>query len=125
MESFANAIETGAIKLPELQNQYQNLQNKVQTVHYQKQKLERDLQVIQRQITELTDIEKLHQQNFDALTDKIYILQNEKNKLEQFVLRFRNSNEKYLQIKSIAEEHVNRLLKEQEWTINFSSSCSC
>jgi len=60
VESFANAIETGAIKLSELQNQYQNLQNKVQTVHYQKQKLERDLQVIQRQITELTDIEKLH-----------------------------------------------------------------
>jgi hypothetical protein len=73
----------------------------------------RDLQVIQRQIIELTDIEKLHQQNFDALTDKIYCLQNEKNKLEEFVLRFRNSNKKYLKIKSIAEEHVNRLLTEQ------------
>ena len=92
---------------------YQNLQNKVQTEHYQKQKLKRDLQVIQRQIIELTDIEKLHQQNFDALTDKIYCLQNEKNKLEQFVLRFRNSNKKYLKIKSIVEEHVNRLLTEQ------------
>ena len=72
----------GTVKLPELQNQCQNLQNKVQTEHYQKQKLERDLQVIQRHITELTDIEKLHQQNFDALTNKIYCLQNEKNKLE-------------------------------------------
>ena len=40
VEWFANAIETGAIKLPELQNQHQNLQNKVQTEHYQKQKLE-------------------------------------------------------------------------------------
>ena len=78
-------------------------------MHYQKQKLERDLQVIQRQIIELTDIEKLHQQNFDALTDKIYSLQNEKNRLEQFVSRFRNSNKKYLEIKSIAEDHVNRL----------------
>jgi chaperonin cofactor prefoldin len=67
--------ETGAIKLPELQNQYQNLQNKVQTVHYQKQKLERDLQVIQNRMIELTDIDKLHKQNFDALTDKIYCLQ--------------------------------------------------
>ena len=73
----------------------------------------RNLQVIQRQIIELTDIEKLHKQNFDALTDKIYCLQNEKNKLEQFVFRFRNSNRKYLKIKSIAEEHVNRLLTEQ------------
>jgi hypothetical protein len=113
VEWFANAMETGAIKLPELQGQYQSLQNKVQTVHYQKQKLERDLQVIQRQIIELTDIEKLHQQNFDALTDNIYCLQTEKNKIEQFVIRFRNSNKKYLKIKSIAGEHVNRLLTEQ------------
>jgi hypothetical protein len=59
-------------------------------VHYQRQKLERDLQIIQRQITELTDIESLHQQNFDALTNKIYSLQNEKRKIEQVVLRFRN-----------------------------------
>ena len=82
-------------------------------MRYQNQKLERDLQVIQRQITEPTDIEKLHQQNFDALTDKIYSLQNEKNKLEQFVLRFRNGNKEYLKIKGIAEEHVNRFLTEQ------------
>jgi hypothetical protein len=47
VEWFANAMEAGVIKLPELQNQYQSLQNKIQTVHYQKQKLERDLQVIQ------------------------------------------------------------------------------
>jgi hypothetical protein len=44
-------------------------------MHYQKQKLERDLQVIERQIMELIGIEKLHQQNFDALTDKTYCLQ--------------------------------------------------
>jgi len=44
-------------------------------MHYQKQKLERDLQVIQRQIAELTEIDQLHKQNFDALTDKIYSLQ--------------------------------------------------
>jgi hypothetical protein len=53
---FANAIETGTIKLPELQSQYQNLQNKVQTMQYQKQKLERDLHIIQKQIIELTEV---------------------------------------------------------------------
>ena len=31
----------------------------------------------------------------------------------KFVFRFRNSNKKYLKIKSIAEEHVNKLLTEQ------------
>src|SRR6187200_1093181 len=41
VESFADAIETGTIKLPELQSRYRNLQNKVQTMQYQKQKLER------------------------------------------------------------------------------------
>ena len=55
----------------------------------------------------------MHQQNFDALTDKTYCLQNENNKSEQFVVVFRDSNRKYLKIKSIEEEHVNRLLTEQ------------
>ena len=41
VECFVDAIETGAVKLPELHAQYQTLQNKVQTEHYQKQKLER------------------------------------------------------------------------------------
>jgi hypothetical protein len=59
-------------------------------MHYQRQELERDLQIIQTQITELADIESLHQQNFNALTDKIYSLQNEKRKIERFVLSFRN-----------------------------------
>ena len=35
---------------------------------------------------------------------------------QQFVSRFKNSNEKYLKIKSIAEEVVDRLLKERELT---------
>jgi hypothetical protein len=60
-----------------------------------------------------TKIEKLHQQNFDALADKIYCFQNEKNTIEQFVLRFRDCNTKYLEIKSIVEEQGNRLLTEQ------------
>lgn len=54
-------------------------------MQYQKQKLERDLQVIQRQIMELTDIEGLHQQNFDTLTDKTYSLYDEKCQLEHGV----------------------------------------
>ena len=114
VEWFANAIETGAINLPELQNQYQNLQNKVQTMQYQKQKLERDLQVINTRLVELSDVEKMHQQNFDTLADNICNLQNQKHQLEQFAYRFKNSNKKYLQIKDVAEEQVNGLLTEEE-----------
>jgi DNA repair ATPase RecN len=114
VESFANAIEIGAIKLPELRSQHKSLQNKIQTIQYQKQKLERDLQAINTRLIELSDIEKMHQQNFDILADNVCELQNQKHQLEQFAFRFKNSNKKYLKVKSIAEENVNRLLTDRE-----------
>jgi chromosome segregation ATPase len=114
VEWFANAIKTGAIKLSELQGQYKNLQNEIQDMQYQKQELERELQVIDSQIIQLADVENMHQQNFDTLGDKICDLQDQKHRLEQFAYRFKNSNKKYLKVKSIAEEVVNRLFTEQE-----------
>jgi hypothetical protein len=80
----------------------------------QKQELERELQVINSRIIQLADVEKMHQRNFDTLADKICDLQNQKHQLEHFVFTFKNSNEKYLKIKDVAEEHVNRLLTEEE-----------
>jgi len=68
----------------------------------------------QQSNTELADVENMHQRNFDILADKICELQNQKHQLEQFVSRFKNSNEKYLKIKSIAEDHVNGLLTDEE-----------
>ena len=56
----------------------------------------------------------MHQQNFDSLADNICDFRNQKHQLEQFVFRFKNSNKKYLKVKSIAEDHVNRLLTEEE-----------
>ena len=67
VEWFANAIETGAIKLPEHQGQYKNLQNKVQDMQCQKQELERELRIINSRIIQLADVEKMHQRNFDTL----------------------------------------------------------
>ena len=113
VEWFANAIETSVIKLPELQSQYQSLQNKVWGVQRRKQELERDCQAIQRQTIELTDTENTLQQNFDSLTEKVDDLYNEKSRLEQYVFRFKNGNRKYLEIRGIAEEIVNRLLAER------------
>jgi hypothetical protein len=110
---FANAIETGAVKLPELQKQYQSLQ-KLEVLQYQKQKLELDSQVVQRQITELIETEVLYSSNCETLQKNIDQLYNEKCQLERFVSRFRNTNRKYLKIKSIAEEYVNKLLADQE-----------
>jgi hypothetical protein len=52
VEWFANAVEIGVIKLPELQGQYKSLQNKVQDMQCQKQELERELQVINSRLIE-------------------------------------------------------------------------
>ena len=48
-------MEMGAVKLPELQGQYQSLQNKVWRMEHRNQELERDCHVIQRQTVELSD----------------------------------------------------------------------
>jgi DNA replicative helicase MCM subunit Mcm2 (Cdc46/Mcm family) len=45
-----------------------------------------------------------------ALQDDIGRFFNKRRQLQQFVYRFKNSNKKYLKIKDVAEEHVNRLL---------------
>ncbi|MBV9179620.1 MAG: hypothetical protein JO297_21535 [Nitrososphaeraceae archaeon] len=78
-----------------------------------KQELERDRQAIQRQIIELTDTKNTLQQNFDMLADKVNDLYNEKSRLEEFVSSYKNTNRKYLKIRGIAEQIVNRLLAEQ------------
>src|SRR6186997_2760973 len=63
---------------------------------------------------ELTEVENMHHHNIDTLQNDIDRLLNERSQLQQFVSRFKNSNEKYLQIKDVAEEHVKRLLTEEE-----------
>ena len=78
-----------------------------------KQELERDRQAIQRQIIELTDTKNTLQQNFDMLADKVNDLYNEKSRLEEFVSSYKNTNRKYLKIRGIAEQIVNRLLAEE------------
>jgi hypothetical protein len=48
------------------------------------------------------------------LSERILGLANQKQSLEEFVYKFRNTNKKYLKIKSVAEEHVNKLLTQTE-----------
>ena len=112
VEWFVYAIEMGAVRLPELQGQYQSIQNKVWRIEHRKQELERDCHAIQRETVELTQTHNTLQQNFDTLTEKVNDLYNEKCQLEQFVSRFKNGNRAYLEIKSIAEQIVYGLLAE-------------
>src|SRR5207248_4887829 len=81
---IANVLKH-ANELPNLQRYCQSLQNQVQDLKYQNQKLEQDLQVRKRQIAELTEVENMHQHNIDTLQDNIEHLLNEKSELQQFV----------------------------------------
>ena len=69
---------------------------------------------------DLTEVENMHRRNVDTLQDDIDRLLNERRQLQQFVLRFRNSNEKYLKIKDAAEEQVNRLLTDEETLLDLA-----
>jgi hypothetical protein len=54
------------------------------------------------------------QYNIGTLQNNRYQLFNERSELQQFVSRFRNSDRRYLQTKRLAEEVVDRLLKERK-----------
>ena len=58
--------------------------------------------------------------NVDTLQNNIDHLLNERRQLQQFVFRFKNSNDKYLKIKDAAEEHVNRLLTDEETLLDLA-----
>jgi chorismate mutase len=71
-------------------------------------------QVRKRQIVELTEVENMHQHNIDTLQDNIEHLLNERSQLQQFVSRFKNTDRRYIQIKRIAKEVVDKLLVERK-----------
>jgi endonuclease III-like uncharacterized protein len=103
-----------ANELPKLQKYWENIQDNNHNLKCQNQELEKELQPRRRQIAELTEVENMHHQNIDTLQNDIDRLFNERRQLQQFVLRFKNSDKRYLQIKGIAEEVVDRILKERK-----------
>ena len=116
---IANVLKY-ANDLPNLQQYWENIQANNHNLKCQNQKLEKDLQARRRQIVELTEVEDMHHQNIDTLQSDLDHLFNERRQLQQFVSRFKNGNDKYLKIKGIAEENVNRLLTEQETLLDLA-----
>jgi chorismate mutase len=107
-------------ELPNLQQYWENIQANNHNLKCQNQELEKELQARKRQIAELTEVESMLPHNIDTLQNDIHSLFNERSQLQQFVSRFKNSNEKYLKIRRIAEEVVYRLLTEQESLLDFA-----
>jgi chromosome segregation ATPase len=91
---IANVLKY-AKELPNLQQYWENLRANNQDLKYQSQELEKELQARKRNIVELTEVENMLGQNIDTLQNDIDHLLNERSQLQQFVSRFRNSNEKY------------------------------
>jgi DNA-binding CsgD family transcriptional regulator len=112
-KDIANILKY-AKELPNLQQYWENIQANNHTLKCQNQELEKELQARRRDIAELTEVENMLHQNIDTLQNDVHSLFNEKCQLQQFVSRFRNSDRRYLKIKDVAEEHVNRLLREQQ-----------
>jgi septal ring factor EnvC (AmiA/AmiB activator) len=112
--NYFSSTLPAAKELPNLQRYCQSLQGNSHNLKYQNQELEKELQARKKHIAELTEVESMLHQNVDTLQNDIDRLFNERSQLQQFVSRFKNSNRRYLQIKDAAEEHVNRLLTEEE-----------
>jgi hypothetical protein len=110
---IANVLKY-AKELPNLQQYWENIKANNHLMRCQNQELEKELQARKREIAELTEVENMHHQNVDILQNDIERLHNERSDLQQFVSRFKNSDRRYNQIKRIAEEIVDRLLKERE-----------
>jgi hypothetical protein len=101
VEWFVELLELGIVKLPELQGQYQKLQDKVQglqnnfrNMQYRMQESERHLQYNQQRIMEQTDAVTTLQQSFDISAEKVSNLYKEKYWLERSVSEYKNMNKK-------------------------------
>jgi chorismate mutase len=116
---IANVLKY-ANDLQNLQQYWENIQANNHNLKCQNQELEKELQARRRQIAELTEVENMHHHNIDTLQNDIDHLLNERRQLQQFVSRFKNSDEKYLKIKDVAEDHVNRLLTEEETLLDLA-----
>jgi chromosome segregation ATPase len=110
---IANVLKY-AKELPNLQRYWENIQANNHNLKCQNQELEKDLQARRTNIVELTEVENMLHQNIDTLQNDIDRLLNERLQLQQVVSRFKDGNEKYLQIKSIAEIDIDRLLAERK-----------
>jgi hypothetical protein len=109
IEQLGNALEI-VDKLPELQKRFESLQNDIRTAEHQKLNLRDEVQLLNVQRGGLEGLLESHQVDYKNKKLEIECLEDEKNRLEDFVNRFKNSNEDYLKIERIVQEKVNSIL---------------
>jgi hypothetical protein len=95
VEWFANAIETGSIKIPEIQKQYAKVKDELEAIDYKKTMAKYQLDNINNQITCLNRISY-------SKRNEIVCLQIGAQELEGFVRGLENHNQQ--QQKEIQDE---------------------
>jgi tryptophanyl-tRNA synthetase len=114
LEWFVNMVLVGAYKIPALDNEYKSLKNDIGKLEYKKQLLNTDIANMKNKIATLKEDESAYEETCDAGKEDIQYLNRKKEQLQDFVTRFKNGDKKYLEIKGIAQEHVNYLLTQRK-----------
>jgi transposase len=114
LEWFVNMVLIGAYKIPSLDDEYKSLKNDIGKLEYKKQLLSRDIGNMKNKIATLREAESAYEETCNAGKEEIQYLNYKKEQLQDFVTRFKNGNKKYLEIKGIAQEHVNYLLTQRK-----------
>ena len=93
VEWFANAVETGAIKIPEIQKQYAKIKDDLEVIDYKKTIAKYQLDVMNNQITYLNKI-SYNKRN------EIEYLQIGVQELEGYVHGLENHNQQQQEIQN-------------------------
>ena len=93
MEWFADAIETGAIKIPEIQKQYAKIKDELEAIDYKKAMAKHQLNDINNQITYLNKI------SFNKRNEIAY-LQIGVQELEGYVRGLENHNQQLQEVQN-------------------------
>jgi hypothetical protein len=114
LDWFVNMVLVGAYKIPSLDNEYKNLKNEIANLEYKKERLQADVQALNNKTSTLRSVKCSYQQECDNKKEDIDYLNNHKEQLEDFVASFKSGNKRYLEIKGVAQEHVNYLLTQRK-----------
>jgi hypothetical protein len=93
VEWFANAIETAAIKIPDLQKQYAKLQDEVQVIDHQKVVSKAELHNMNNQVSILRRTMYQLSSTCNSKRNEISYLQNQIQVLEGYVNGFNGGNQ--------------------------------
>src|SRR5919197_5415452 len=131
IDYFVSVMETEAFKLPEIEAELSELQDKVEAarnelhvtqqekrnVLYQlrneKRIIDNDTQAAKKNLSDLKEACNQMQQTFDTLLHQVNNATYRLNSIQQFVLKLKRTNKDYVRVKEVAEDHIRSVLTEE------------